>query len=327
MRIYVIGAGPMGCLYGGLLARQACEVTLVDTWQSQVDAINGSGLVVDGISGSFKPKLRALSRIDETGVADVAIILTDTNSTRAAAETAKAVLKPSGYALTLQNGMGNVEALCEILGKERVLAGLSYHSAVVPAPGRATHTNAGPTWIGELDGVRRARLAAINDLLERAGLGPKIADDIMAVIWSKVIHNSAVNPICATMGIRAGEIPTTPGAHELQTKIIEEALAVLRAMGVPLADPDPFPPIRAFCQVKFNKPSMLLHIEQGKQTEIDALNGAIVREGKRLGVPTPYNEAITWLVKGLESQRSRTVHGPALDYVALEKAAVARHTK
>jgi 2-dehydropantoate 2-reductase len=125
------------------------------------------------------------------------------------------------------------------------------------------------------------------------------------------------------MGIRVGEIPRTPGADELQTRVIEEALAVLKAKHIKLADPDIAGSIKAHCRAKFNKPSMLQHMEQGKQTEIDSLNGAIVRMGRELGVPTPYNEALTWMVQGINAHRRLVMHGAPVDYEALEKRAKA----
>jgi 2-dehydropantoate 2-reductase len=325
MHIHIIGAGAMGCLYGSLLSRAGCEVTLIDTWREHVDAMNRDGLHMQGLSGEFCSRVPAVVPPGPSASADVALILVNTYATEAAAQTAKHVLKPSGYALTLQNGVGNVEILQAALGRERVMAGLSYHSALVIAPGRGRHTHAGVTWIGETDGSRSGRLEEMSALLDRAGLKPQIVDDVMAFIWSKLIHNSAINGICAIMGIRVGEIPRTPGADELQTKIIDEALTVLRAKGVKLADPDPIHAIKAFCQVKFNKPSMLLHMEAGKPTEIDALNGAIAREAKALGIAAPYNEALTWMVKGLQAQRHRIAHEPPIDYEKLEAEAKAKH--
>ena len=203
--------------------------------------------------------------------------------------------------MSFQNGAGNVETLIEVLGKARVVGGLSYHSAAAIAPGHARHTHHGPTWLGELDGSKTPRVQALSDALQSAGLEPVIVDDIVGYIWTKVILNSAINPICAAMGIRVGEVPRTPGADELQTRIVEEAIAVLTAKGVKLVDPDPMATIKAHCRHKFNKPSMLQHMEHGKETEVDSLNGAIVRMGRALGVPTPYNEALTWMVKGINA--------------------------
>jgi 2-dehydropantoate 2-reductase len=324
MRIAVIGAGAMGSTYGGLLARAGCDVTLVDVWPEHVEAINRDVLHLSGISGDLRIPVRAVSE-PAPGGADVAFVQVNTYDTEAAAQTAARALTAGGYAITFQNGVGNIETLQRVLGPRRVLGGLSYHSAAMVGPGHAMHTHRGPTWIGELDGSSTPRLQALNQALQAAGLEPTIVDDILAYIYTKLVLNSAINPICAAMGIRVGEIPRTPGADELQTRIIEEALAVLQAKGIKLADPDVMGSIKAHCQAKFNKPSMLQHMEQGKQTEVDSLNGAIARMGRELGVPAPYNEGLAWMVQGINAQRRRAMHEPPRDYEALEKQAKARH--
>jgi 2-dehydropantoate 2-reductase len=323
MRIFVIGAGAMGSTYGGLLHQAGHDVTLVDIWAEHVDAITRDGLRLDGINGDLRLTIRAVREPKERGVADVAFIQVNAYSTQAAARTARKVLKDTGYAITFQNGVGNIEMLQEALGPGRVLGGLSYHSAAMIGPGHARHTHRGPTWLGELDGSRTPRLQALFDACEAAGLQPAIVDDILSFIYTKLILNSAINPICAAMGIRVGEIPRTPGADELQTRVIEEALAVLGAKHIELADPDITGSIKAHCRAKFNKPSMLQHMEQGKQTEIDSLNGAIVRMGRELGVATPYNEALTWMVQGINAHRRLGMHGAPIDYAELEKRAKA----
>ena len=214
-------------------------------------------------------------------------MLTDANTTGEAATAARAMLRPDGFAVTLQNGIGNVEALADALGRERVAGGLSYHSAAVRGPGEVSHTHAGPTWLGELERPGTPRIERLATALRTAGFTPTIVDDIQGLIWAKFVHNSAINAICAVTGLRVGEISSHPGADELQTRIIEEALAIVRAQGIVLPDPDPMGSIKAFCRVKFNKPSMLQHVEQGKRTEIDALNGAIVGSGGGSGCRRP----------------------------------------
>jgi 2-dehydropantoate 2-reductase len=324
MRITVIGAGAMGSTYGGLLRRAGYDVTLVDVWPEHLAAINRDGLHLSGISGDQRIAIPAV-REPEAGSADVAFVQVNTYDTEAAAQTAARALTPDGYAITFQNGVGNIETLVRVLGPERVLGGLSYHSAAMAGPGHAMHTHRGPTWIGELDGSSTPRLRALSQALQAAGLQPTIVDDILSYIYTKLVLNSAINPICAAMGMRVGEIPRTPGADELQTRVIEEALAVLKAKGIKLADPDVMGSIKAHCQAKFNKPSMLQHMEQGKRTEVDSLNGAIARMGRELKVPAPYNEALAWMVQGINAQRRRAMHEPPPDYEALEKSAKARH--
>jgi 2-dehydropantoate 2-reductase len=321
MRICVIGAGAMGSLYGGRLALAGYDVTLVDLWAAHVEAIASRGLRLDGVGGDLTIPVRATARAAEAAPADLAIVFVDANSTGDAARVAAEVLREGGAALTLQNGIGNVEALAAVLGRGRVLAGLSYHSAAVRGPGHVSHTHAGPTWVGELDGARTPRLAALEAALAAAGLGPAVVDDPIAHVWNKWVLNCAINPISAATGLRLGEIARTPEVDAFQDRVLDEVLAVLRAKGVRLPDPDPRATIKAHTRSKYNKPSMLQHVEAGKRTEIDALNGAAVRLGRALGVPTPYNEALVAIVKGVERHRRQAVHGPAPDYEALEREA------
>jgi 2-dehydropantoate 2-reductase len=325
MRFCVIGAGSMGSLYGGLLARAGFDVTLVDMWQEHVDAIRRDGLHLDGITGDLRIPVKATSRIEDVTPVDCAVILTDANATPAAAQAARRVLGEAGFALTLQNGIGNVEALGEALGTGRVMGGTSNHSAALRAPGHVTHTHAAPTWIGELDGRPTGRLGETEGALAKAGFTPVVVDNILAHIWNKFVLNCGINAISAVTGLRLGEIVRTPPVDELQTRVIEEVLAVIRAKGVALTDPDPMRTIKDHCWKKYNKPSTLQHVEQGKRTEIDALNGALVREARRLGIPTPYNDALTLLLKGVEKHHAQTVQGPAIDYDRLEAEAATEH--
>jgi 2-dehydropantoate 2-reductase len=325
MRFCVIGAGSMGSLYGGLLARAGFDVTLFDVWQEHVEAIQRNGLRLDGVTGDLRIPVRATSRPDDVPPADCAIILTDANSTRDAADTARRVLGATGFALTLQNGIGNVETLGMTLGSGRVMGGTSNHSAAIQAPGHVTHTHAAPTWIGELDGRSTPRLRETDRALAKAGFTPLVVDNVIAHIWNKFVLNCGINAISAVTGLRLGELVRTPPVDELQTRVIEEVLAVVRAKGVALTDSDPMRTIKDHCWKKYNKPSTLQHVEQGKRTEIDALNGALVREARQLGIPTPYNDALSLLLKGVEKHHAQTVHGPAIDYDRLEAEAATEH--
>lgn len=320
MRICVIGAGALGASYGGRLALAGVEVTLVDPWAAHVAAINADGLDLDGVPGRQTVRVPAVTDPSQLPPCDLAIITVDTNHTAAAAETAKQVLAAGGVALTLQNGIGNVEALEACLGAGRVIGGSSMCSALMRGPGRVTQTHQGSTAIGELDGGATDRIEAIKALLEDAGFDTVIAADVMAVIWQKYLLNLAINPICAATGLRLGELARLPAVDAFQDRILDEALAVVAAKGIVLPDPDIRASVKHHCWTKYSKPSMLQHIEQGRITEIDALNGALIREARALGIPTPYNEALTALVKGREFASRRAVTEPDVDYDALEAA-------
>jgi 2-dehydropantoate 2-reductase len=303
MRIAMIGAGAMGSVYGGLLQRAGEDVTLIDSRAEQVAAIAEHGLRLTGVSGEHRVRPRAAGIDEVLPPFDLAIIFVDANATAAAAAQAARRLAPEGCAVTLQNGIGNVEALVDALGHSRVLAGVTMNSANAPGPAQADHSHAGPTWVGELGGGRSERLAALVEVLTRAGLETRVTDDPMAQIWNKFLLNCAINPLCALTGLRPGNIPETPALARLQERIVEEMLAVVRAKGIRLPDPDPLATIKAHCVGRFNRPSMLQHVEQGRRTEIDALNGAVVREAAALGLSAPYNDAIACAVKGLEAAR------------------------
>ena len=321
MRTYMIGSGAMGSFYGGLLARAGFEVTLIDVREDHIGVIQREGLIVEGVRG--RHVIRMPARTNHAGLprADLAIIFTDANATREAARTAVQVLEPEGFALTLQNGIGNVEALVEVLGPARVVAGVTMNSGALPEIGRSVYTNAGLTSIGELDGRITPRIEEVASMLNSAGIETKIIADPMAEIWTKFVLNCAVNALAAITGLRSGEIYRTPEVNALQDRLIDEILAVVERKGVRLTEPDPRKKIKDHCRVRYNRPSMMQHIDQGRRTEIDALNGALVREGKALGLALPYNETVVAVVKGLEKSRRQLLHEPPHDYARLEAEA------
>jgi 2-dehydropantoate 2-reductase len=186
------------------------------------------------------------------------------------------------------------------------MGGLTFHSADLQGPGRVTHTNEGPTYLGELDNAKSARLEALRDALDRAGMMPVVVDDILATIWSKFVHNCAINAVCAITGLRPGHIQEVPAVDAFQTHIIEEVMALAKAKGIALPERDPVKTIKAYCATKFHRVSMVQHLDRGRPTEIDSLNGYVARESEKLGLPAPYNNALAMLIKGREHQPARS---------------------
>jgi 2-dehydropantoate 2-reductase len=320
MKITVVGAGAMGASYGGHLARAGHDVVLVDTWQDHVDAINQGGLRADGVLGDHRIKLPA-SAAPDVRPADVAIVFVDANNTASAAETLAGLLTPDGVAVTFQNGIGNVEKLQAALGAKRVLGGSSMCSAASRGPGHVTLTHMGTTSVGETDGARGGasdRVQAMVEALRGAGFEAEHEPNVMGLIWQKFVVNCAVNAIAATTGLRGGEIVRLPELDAFQDRVLEEVMAVTRAKQIRLPNPEIAAKIKAQCHKKFNKPSMLQHVEAGRRTEIEALNGALIREAKALGIPTPNNEALVALLKGRELHEQRRIHQPDLDFDAWE---------
>ena len=318
MKIAVVGAGAMGGSFGRLLARAGVDVRLIDTWHEHVDAINRDGLKIAGAFGDIVVPMRASMAPDVEGWADWVIVFTLANNTAAAAETAAHILAPDGRAVTMQNGIGNVEALADRLGAERVIGGSSMCSAASLGPGHVALTHHDTSSIGEVDGNNGDSVATFADVLRSAGLSVAVDDNIMVKIWSKFLVNCGINALCAVTGMRTGEMTRVPELFALQGRVIDEALAVTEACGITLTDADIKRTIRKAAHYRFNKPSMLQHVSVGRRTEIDAINGALIREAEKFGVAVPYNEALVAMLKGVELARERAVHESDLDYGAWE---------
>ena len=323
MKITMVGAGAMGGSYGGLLAVAGHEVSLIDAWREHVEAIERDGLRIDGVRGEHRVRLPASTEPRPGAAADALILFVDANNTEAAAETAKRLLGPDGFAITFQNGIGNVEKLQAALGRERVLGGSSMCSAASRGPGHVCLTHMGLTSVGETDGRASARAQSLIGALQSAGFEAELEPNVMGLVWQKFVVNCAVNAISATTGLRAGELVRVPELDAFQDRVLEEVMAVIRAKGIRLPNPGIVAKIKAQCHKKFNQPSMLQHVEAGRRTEVDALNGALIREAKTLGIPTPDNEALVALLKGRELHQQRVIHQPDLDYDAWE-ARIAR---
>jgi 2-dehydropantoate 2-reductase len=311
----------MGAMFGATLAEAGNEVVLIDTNAAHVAAINGKGLKLSGVGGERVVRLPA--HVDAAGLGEFALVLVtvDANNTANAAPNVAALMGADGVALSLQNGIGNVEALVAHLGEGRVLAGVSHHSAAYLGPGEVAFTHSKMLWLGELDGQKTPRVAAIVAAFEAAGHPVTLVDDPLGWIWSKFVLNCAGNALCASTGLRAGDIARTPELDALQDRIIDEALALVDAKGITLPEPDIRRTIKNMFFAKYNKPSMLQHVEGGRRTEIDALNGALVREAHALGLRVPYNEAVTAIIKGIERAALRRAEPVAPDYDALEREA------
>jgi 2-dehydropantoate 2-reductase len=323
MKITVVGAGAMGGSYGGLLAVAGHEVSLIDAWQAHVDAINRDGLRLEGVLGDHRVRLPASSGPTAGAQPDVVIVFVDANNTENAAAAARQLVGPEGFAITFQNGIGNVEKLQAALGRERVLGGSSMCSAATRGPGHVCFTHLGTTSVGETDGSESPRALKLLEALRGASFDAEIEPNITGLIWQKFVVNCGVNAISATTGLRGGEIVRLPELDAFQDRVLKEVMAVTRAKGVRLPNPDIVAKIKAQCHKKFNKPSMLQHVEAGRRTEIEALNGALIREARAQGIPVPNNEALVALLKGRELHQQRLVHEPDLDYDAWE-ARIAR---
>ena len=303
MKIAIVGAGAMGCLYGAKLsALPTNEVHLIDVWKDHIDAINENGLMMEE-NGETIPygAVKGIYDATQVGTCDLAIVFVKSTLTSTAVKSSKAVFGPNTVALTLQNGLGNIDLIRAEIGDNNVIAGTTAHGATMLGPGKMQHAGSGKTIIGELNGKRTDRIEKIAEVLKAAGLETDISDNVLGLVWDKLLVNVGINALTGIIKLQNGELLNHPEIEELLEAAVSEAFAVAKAKGITLSYNDPVSHTKAVCvATAANKSSMLQDILNQKQTEIDMINGAIVREGASVGIATPVNSVLTNLIKFIQ---------------------------
>lgn len=301
MKVAIIGAGAMGSLFGGLLAEDDVKVWLCDIWTEHVDYINTKGLAIEHEANQRTVDIRATTDPDEIGKIDTALIFVKSMQTSVAAQTAAKLLTDTGVAVTLQNGLGNAALISDIVGDGRVVAGTTAQGATLVGPGSIRHAGKGPTVIGRWNGVPNDAVADIARLFNHAGIPTRVVEDVQGVIWNKLLINIGINAITALTGINNGELLDLDATRSLCRSAVEEAVAVARAMNVQVEADIVEHVFEVAKATALNRSSMGQDIDNRRQTEIDAINGAIVQEARRLGLPVPVNQTLTALIKTRQS--------------------------
>ncbi len=304
MNIHILGAGSLGCAIGGTLAAAGSAVTLIARSREHVDAVNARGLVMRDADGNDRVVIVAAAT-DARGLApaDLVVVLVKSFHTAAAIEGYKSAVGEKTIVMSLQNGLGHEEVLAKAVGRERLLAGKTYVGGVFLAPGVVRAGVQGKlTLIGEPGGGISERVQRVAAEFERAGLKTTVSDNIAGVIWDKLLVNTATGALSAITRLPYGALYALPELEATAVAAVAEAMAVARAKGVTLSIEEPMDAWRmagAGLGPDF-KASMLQSLDKGSVTEIDFINGAVVREGERLGVPTPVNRTLVACVKGIE---------------------------
>ncbi len=299
MKTVILGSGALGSLYGGMLAEAGFDVTLVDVWKEHIDTVNASGLFIEGIGGDRSVKnIRGVTDPEQAGTADLVIVFVKATATAEAMKGALSLLGPETAVLTLQNGLGNVEKLAETAGKERVMAGITGHGCTLLGPGKIRHAGQGDTVLGEPCGEVSNRLKSVGAMLEKAGFSVKLSGNVMGLIWGKLMVNIGINALTAITGLRNGRLVEFPETDELLELAVREAMEIAARKGIRIETEDSVEHTRKVARLtSANRSSMLQDVSNRRQTEIDVINGAIVDEGKKLGVPTPVNLVLSNLVR------------------------------
>jgi 2-dehydropantoate 2-reductase len=303
MKIAIIGVGAMGSIYAALLASGGHEVIAVDTWKDHVEKINAAGLRVEGASGDRTVKLTATTKATDVKNADLVIIATKDDGVAGAAQAALAMAKPDAPILTIQNGLGSADKVADVVGSKRIMMGVvGGFGASMKGPGHAHHNGMEFVRLGEMDGGLTPRLASVKQAWEQGGFKVLTFDDIHKMVWEKLICNCTFSGPCALTGLRVGEVMANPSAWSIAAACANEAFLVAQAKGIKLDFDDPVRYVRAFGgKIPGARPSMLLDHMASRPAEIDNINGAIPREGSKLGIATPVNSMVVALLKAKES--------------------------
>lgn len=310
MKICVVGAGSLGSTIGGVLAQSGHQVTLLKQSQKSVDEILTSGLTLNESGQDQNIKVNAITALDITqyGVADLVIVLVKSFDTFKAMTAAKGLVGESTVVLSLQNGLGHEDILADIVGRSHVIAGKTYVGGVMQSN---TYINSGVkgkhTIIGELDGRLTERVTQIATAFEAAGLITKVSSNIMGTIWDKLLVNVATGAISGVTGLTYGDLYQIPEVGNVAMKAVQEAINVAKANGIQLSIENPEAAWLLAKEGLSNdfKTSMLQSIERNAPTEIDFINGAVVRWGEKVSIETPYNCTLVACVKGIEARISQ----------------------
>ncbi|MDQ7745762.1 ketopantoate reductase family protein [Hydrogenophaga pseudoflava] len=303
MKIAVLGAGALGCAIGGALAQAGNSVVLINRNAAHVEAINNQGLRMRTPAGEQTVRTAATTSATGLGPVDLVIVLVKSFHTEAAMSAATALVGPQTTVLSLQNGLGHEDVLAQIVGREHVLAGKTYVGGVLLAPGQIiSGTEGKETLIGELDGRISERAQHIAATFNAAGLTTTVSDNILGTMWDKLLINVSTGAVSGITRLTYGPLYGIPEIEATAVAAVREAMDVAQAAGVRLSYTDPrdaWLKARAGLPDDF-KTSMLQSLEKGSVTEIDFINGAVVRWGQRCGVATPVNATLVACIKGVE---------------------------
>jgi len=312
-RIVIVGAGALGSALGGTLALHGADVWLVTRNAAHRQAMADHGLFLVSAQDETvaRPGVAASCKEIAGAPADIVIILCKSANTAEAAHDALSVAGPETTILSLQNGMGHEHVLADIFGAKRVIGGKTYAGGVMLAPGRVQASVAGKdTIIGEIsqtdplnDPMRSATIAA---QLTGYGMPCKASPNMVGAIWDKLLINVATGALTALTRMTYGEICADPALACVALSAVAEAMEVAKARSVTLSITSPE---QAWAMARAGLPdsfrtSMLQTLEKGQRSEVDFINGAVVREGEQVGIATPVNRLLTACIHGVETSRA-----------------------
>ncbi|BAI62732.1 2-dehydropantoate 2-reductase [Methanocella paludicola SANAE] len=292
MKISVVGAGALGTFYCAMLSSSGQDVTLVCR-EKDAAALSKGIQVTGAVEVSATPSIA-------TSVPSSDLVLVTVKAYDVGDAVRGIKPKPGAIVVVIHNGLGPDEAAASIIGKGHVAVGVSYSGVTFMGPGNVRLAGYTETVLGSVEPEVATRLSVVREALEKAGLKARIAGDIRAAQWEKLYANIAINPVTAITGLNNGALLEVPELKALVANVVNEAAQVSKAMGI-VTSVDPLEnTYKVIRDTSGNRSSMLQDVTRRRRTEIDALNGKVCELGQKHGVPTPYNDTITSLIKGIE---------------------------
>lgn len=301
MKTLILGAGAMGCLYGGLLKERGNDVILVDVSKPQVDEINRNGLALETAEGKRNIKIKAKFAQEVTEQPDLIILFTKTIHSKSALSSLKAMIGPETMVLSLQNGLGNDEVIKEFVRTDKIIIGTTNFPSDLLKPGNVRSLGKGTTKIMSCNGEVTEKLKQVEMMLSDAGFNCIITEDVFVSIWEKVAFNAACNALTAASRLKLGDVGKTDEGKELARSIAKEVVSVANAKKIRANAENVIKLIELdFVEHAEHMPSMMQDVLGNRTTEIDFINGAVVKEAEKLGISVPVTNVLYKIVSMIQ---------------------------
>ena len=301
LKVAVLGAGAMGCLFGGLLAEKGLNVVLIDVWKEHIDAINSKGLKMDGHGGDRFIKIKATTEPAKLNTVDSIIIMCKSTVLEKALMRAKNIIGEKTVLMSFQNGIGHEAIMSKIAGKEKVLGGTTTQASNILGPGHIKNHASLPSWIGEYKGGMSDRVKNVAETFTAYGLETIASDNIKKRKWMKLFALTAIGPLSAIFDLNHSDLyinnKSSKDSRDLGKQIILETREVAKADGVDVSEDECLEMFNKIVDSKqTNKSSMAFDVLYKRKTEIEFINGAVSKLGKRYGVSTPLNDLMCKII-------------------------------
>lgn len=312
MRITIVGIGALGSLFAARL-NPVADVTLYGHWPPQLRALQQGLTLVDPQGSTRQISVEVQNDPAKMSPAPIAFVLVKSYQTQSAAAELTQLLQPDGIAVTLQNGLGNLEIISSVVGPRRAILGSTSEGANISRPGVVRHAGHGLTHLGRPPHGDDELLQSLAGVLQDAHFRVSLSDDLDRIVWAKLAVNAAINPLTALLKVPNGFIAANGRARDVAEQAASEVARVASAKGIPISAKEAAAQAVSVARATANnRSSMLQDVLNGRPTEIEAITGAVIQSGHKLGIETPVNDGLYKLVKEQSRSGNWSAEIPAL---------------